>query len=335
MRPEIGFALSGGGARGSIHLGILKRLARENLKIVAITGTSAGAIVGSAYAFRRLYNLEKYVLSFDRKELKSLMDPSFSKGILKGKLFEERLEKILGRHRIEDSSIYLGIVAFDLKSERDICFTRGPLSRLVHASCSVPFVFEPVTYAGMSLVDGGVLNNLPVDALLQVDIKIGVNLENSNFDKRIGHAILTTGDKISERMRQLRKDSLTLIENYEQKILKELRSNSRLAEYIMPAFEKLKTYLAYNNKRGRAERISSIVGSTSFSSLLLKSVKLYYKSLGRKPCEPPDLIIDACKDRLSAFNLLAMPEGISIGERYAEEYLPKINRIIEEFEKKN
>jgi len=333
MRPKIGIALSGGGARGSIHIGILKRLSNENLKIVALSGTSAGAIVSSAYAFKRLSHLERYVLSFNAAELKNLLDPSFSMGILKGELAEQKLTQLLGRHRIEESEIHLSIVAVDILSKRDIAFRRGPLAKLVHASGAVPGIFEPVPYKKMLLVDGGVLNNLPVDALPKVDIRIAVSLENSQIDKKIGHTILDTKQKISNRVKSLKKNYLGLLRKYETKIFEELRTQPRLKKYFGPEVKKIQDYLSSKGSiPPKNKRVSSVLDSNSFSRLLSESARLYYSTFGMKQSAKPDLLIDAGKDSLSSFNPLAMSKGVEIGERYAEEYLPKIYELIEKFE---
>jgi len=192
--PSIGIALSGGGAKGLAHIGVLEALEEEGIKIDKIAGTSMGAIVGGLYALNpesrwmkeRAYNivssdifksigLEKFRETdedtwFDRfrNRLKSgmVMTESFLKQAF---IQEENVEKIFKElfkeKTFSDTALPFAAVALDLITGNDVIFKEGPLWRAVKASAAIPGIFPPVRYNNMILVDGGVTANVPVEAV--------------------------------------------------------------------------------------------------------------------------------------------------------------------------
>ncbi len=179
-RPRLGLALGSGAARGWVHLGILRGLHAAGVSVDVITGTSAGAVVGAFYATGSLDRLESFA-----QELKSFrttfnyMDFTFAgRGLVGGKRFTQFLKDYLPVHRFEDCALPLGVVASDLRRLGEVHIYEGALLPAIRASVAVPGFLEPVESGEMQLVDGGLLNPVPVNLArkLGADVVIGVDL---------------------------------------------------------------------------------------------------------------------------------------------------------------
>jgi NTE family protein len=164
---KIGLALAGGGARGLCHIGVLKALESENIKIGAISGTSMGALIGAIYSSgTTIEELEDYVSSFDWKSYLLFSDITFSgKGLINGKKIETILERFLKDKTFDQCNIEFNCVAVDILERKKIVITSGTLKEAIMASISIPGLFNPVVLDGRVLVDGGVMEPLPTKSL--------------------------------------------------------------------------------------------------------------------------------------------------------------------------
>ena len=178
-KPKIGLALGSGAAKGWAHLGVLRGLSKLGVRADVVSGTSIGAVVGAAYVNDLEKELEDWVLGFSSWDVLGLMDLSWRKGGLIGgeKVFDV-LEKRIGDMQIESLPLPFAAVATDLYSGQEIWFRQGDLRHSVRASCSMPGILPPVKQAGRWLVDGAVVNPVPVSACraLGADIVIAVDL---------------------------------------------------------------------------------------------------------------------------------------------------------------
>jgi NTE family protein len=161
----IGLVLSGGGARGFAHIGVLRALEKAGIKLDSLGGTSMGALVAAAYAiYGDIDSVEEITARFSRR--RKILDWTIPVSSLTSSHKVGRvLRAILGDWRFEDLEFPLFVVASDLAHFKEVVFTRGPLYDAVRASGSIPGIFYPVIREGMTLVDGGVLNNLPIDIM--------------------------------------------------------------------------------------------------------------------------------------------------------------------------
>jgi NTE family protein len=176
---RISLVLGSGGARGYAHIGVIEELEKAGLEIVSVCGSSMGALVGGLYAAGALEEYKKWVLDLDPLDVASLLDISFEGGgLIKGEKVFERLEKMTGRRRIEELEVRYTAVATDIAHSKEVWFQEGDLLTAIRASIAIPSVFTPVEYKGMVLVDGGVLNPLPVAPVMSdhTDIIIAVNV---------------------------------------------------------------------------------------------------------------------------------------------------------------
>ncbi len=176
---KISLVLSGGGARGYTHIGVIEELKAQGFEIVSISGTSMGAVIGALEACGALDEYKKWVMSLDFLDIFK-----FYKLPLKldsDKIFK-KVRDLAGDYKIEDLPVKYTAVATDLTKKKEIWFQKGDLWTAVKASSAIPGVFEPVESNGRVLVDGGVLNVMPVAPVMSdmSDIIVAVNLYGEN-----------------------------------------------------------------------------------------------------------------------------------------------------------
>jgi NTE family protein len=162
---KIGLVLSGGGARGIAHLGVLKALQEKKVKISAISGCSAGAIIGAMFAAG--YSPEHiFEIVISAATLRALRPAWSRSGLLKMQKAEDVYLKYIPHNSFERLQIPLTVNATNLYLGETIYFSSGELLKPVMASCCIPGLFEPITFRENILVDGGVINNMPIEPLL-------------------------------------------------------------------------------------------------------------------------------------------------------------------------
>jgi NTE family protein len=177
--PRIAIVLGAGAARGWAHIGLLKELATMGLSPAIVVGASIGAVVGGCYAAGRLDELEAFSRSLTKRSVLGLMDVSFSGGgLIGGSRLRGRLDQVFAGVNIEDLPIRFASVATELGSGNEIWMTRGPLVEAMRASYALPGVFEPVRWGGRWLIDGAIVNPVPVSLAraLGADKVIAVNI---------------------------------------------------------------------------------------------------------------------------------------------------------------
>jgi len=175
-KPRIGLALSGGGARGIAHIGVIKALKEGGIEPKRVAGTSAGAIAGVLWASGMS---AEDMLEFVRKTsvLKLIRAHIPYTGLISLQYLKERMQEVVPGDRFEDLQHPLSITTTNLLTGKCEYFSTGPLSDMVCASSAIPLIFKPVKWNDRIYVDGGVVNNLPVDGLRgKVDLIIGVNV---------------------------------------------------------------------------------------------------------------------------------------------------------------
>lgn len=174
---KIGIALGGGAVLGAVHVGVLKALEEKNIKINAICGTSAGAIVAALYAFGKTpAQIEKIVVEFEWKKLSSLTLSKY--GVLSNDKIGEIIKLNIGDKKFKDANIPLGMIATDITTGEKVVLDKGSVADAVVASTCIPGIFIPVEIGGRFLVDGGIVENVPISCLKNkdVDYLIGVDL---------------------------------------------------------------------------------------------------------------------------------------------------------------
>lgn len=184
----VSLVLGSGGARGLAHIGIIRWLEEHGYQIKTIAGSSIGALVGGIYCAGKLDVYEKWVRALQKKDVLKLLDFAFSRsGLFSGEKIMQTLEDLLGDVLIEELPIKFTAVATDIDTEKEVWFDDGSLFEAIRASISIPTIFTPVMYRGHHLVDGAVLNPIPVAPTLtdMTDITIAVSLSGKRTPIKI------------------------------------------------------------------------------------------------------------------------------------------------------
>ena len=177
--PKVALVLGGGAAKGFAHVGVIRVLEKEKIPIDMIVATSVGALVGAIYASEMdSFQLEWLAYQISKDDIFDFSILYSKLGPVQGEKLEEFLKTKLKTKRLEDLKLPLYPVATDLMTGETVTPTKGSIARAVRASSAIPGVFVPVQFAGRTLIDGGVTNNLPIDIARQkgADIVIAVNL---------------------------------------------------------------------------------------------------------------------------------------------------------------
>ena len=162
----VSLVLSSGGARGLAHVGVIEELERRGYTITEIAGCSAGALVGGMYAAGKLPEFKDWICNLDRLDVFSLMDFTFSsRGFIKGEKVYQALKKVVPDQAIEDLPLRFSCNAVDVNSGKEHVFAQGSLYKAIRASGSIPSVFLPAQIDKRNLIDGGVLNPVPISLL--------------------------------------------------------------------------------------------------------------------------------------------------------------------------
>ncbi len=185
-RPRIGLALGSGSARGWSHIGVIEALVAAGVEPDIVCGTSIGALVGAAYLTGTLDKLHKWAEAITWRQIVGMMDVSLSGGgLIDGKQVVKLLHSIGITGAIEDLPKPFAAVATDLAAGREIWFQSGPVLDAVRASIAVPGIFSPVRHKGQWLLDGGLVNPVPVSLCraLGADVVIAVNLNGDQLGR--------------------------------------------------------------------------------------------------------------------------------------------------------
>ena len=178
----VSLVLGSGGARGLAHIGVIQWLTENGYDIRSIAGSSMGALVGGIYATSKLETYAEWVLALERIHVLRLLDPTFGRdGLFKGERIIAVLRELVGDCAIEDLSISFTAVATDLESGEEVWLREGGLFDAIRASIATPMVFTPFKHGDRTLLDGALVNPLPIGPTLtdKTDLTVAVNLSGA------------------------------------------------------------------------------------------------------------------------------------------------------------
>ncbi|MCP4185898.1 MAG: hypothetical protein GY761_21765, partial [Hyphomicrobiales bacterium] len=182
----VGLALGGGAARGWAHIGVIRAFVEAGIDISMIAGTSIGALVGGCYLSGHLDELEEFARSITRTNMLRYMDFTLrGSGLISGERLANRMDEHIGDINIENLNKPFVAISADIKTGNEIWLHDGPLTRAIRCSYALPGVFQPVENGGKLLVDGAIVNPVPVSACraYEPDVVIAVNLNSETFGK--------------------------------------------------------------------------------------------------------------------------------------------------------
>jgi len=285
---KIALVLSGGGARGIAHIGVIEELQKRGYEITSIAGTSMGALVGGMYAAGKLEEYKEWMCSLDKMKVFSLVDFTFSAdGIVKGDKVLNAIREFVPDTNIEDLKIAYSATAADIENHKEIVYRSGSLYEAIRASIAIPMVITPVIKDNAIIVDGGVVNNLPIsnvkrykdDLLVAVYVNANVQPIKLNISKK--------EEKVKKSV-YLQK----LNEFYEQ------------LNIISPKPKK--------EKLGYFTLIDKTIVSASLQLVQLSIQK-----------NPPDILVNISRDTCGTYDFYKADELVEIGRMAAIESLDK------------
>lgn len=217
---SVALVLGSGGARGLAHIGVIRVLEEAGANITAIAGSSMGALIGGMYAAGQLDAYQAWVEELERTDVLSMVDWTLSGGLIRGKKIIQKLAELADEVNIEDLDIEFTAVAVDIDQGREVWIDNGPLFDAIRASIAIPGLFTPHQYRGRTLVDGGLLNPIPVSPTLRsmCDLTVVVNVNaRAHYVPPIPEVADTNAeddspglmDRIRELMENFSKDKTT------------------------------------------------------------------------------------------------------------------------------
>ena len=184
-RKKVALVLSSGGARGLVHIGVIEELLAEGYEISSIAGCSMGALVGGIYATGRLPEFREWMKTINKRKMLELADLSLSiNHVVKGERIIEAIKEIVPDVGIEELPVPFCAVATDWLHGREVVFRKGSLFDAIRASISLPSFFSPVRRDGMILIDGGIVNPIPLNRVARTegDILMGVDVSGHDYE---------------------------------------------------------------------------------------------------------------------------------------------------------
>ena len=290
----VSLVLGSGGARGLAHIGVIHWLEENGYQIRSISGSSMGALIGGIYAAGKLDIYTKWVCALSKRDVLQLLDFAFDlSGLFSGERIMQKLRQMLGDIAIEDLPVSYTAVATDLDSEREVWITEGSLFEAIRASIAIPTVFTPVRHQGRLLVDGGVLNPIPIAPTLKdvTDATIAVSLSGKEEKLTVG------------------KTEVTHVK----------------PEKVAPYRQAVRDYIEGIQARFLEKRSSRPEGESTMFEVMSRSIDSMQNTIARfkLAAYKPDCLIEIPSNACSMFEFYRAEELINLGYARAERELGK------------
>ena len=240
----VSLVLESGGARGLAHIGVIHWLEENGFRIESISGCSMGALIGGIYAAGKLDDFESWVRAIKKVDIVTLLDLSWKKsGLIKGDKIINTLTELVGDVVIEDLPIKYTAVAADILNEKEIWINSGSLFDAIRASISLPLFFTPFRYKGIDLIDGGVLNPVPIAPTFSdaTDLTIAVNL-GGRVDNKV--KITIDNDSISEKKSPFTEKITEFVESFKDSTVNHISKEWGAYDIANQAFDAMQSTIA-------------------------------------------------------------------------------------------
>ncbi|MFQ5972479.1 MAG: patatin-like phospholipase family protein [Alphaproteobacteria bacterium] len=304
-RARIGVALGSGSARGWAHIGVMEALAAAGVPLDVVCGSSVGALVGAAYVAGGLTPLKRWALDISWRDMVRLIDLRVaSGGLLEGDRIVRVFEDMYGVRSIEDLATPFSAVATELGTGQEVWLSAGRLATALRASMALPGLFSPVSIRGQQLVDGALVNPVPVSLCraLGADVVIAINLNSDRIGRRIARRSARRNDRSRTRAEFL----------------------DRMSSEMPPGLRAGINWIA-NRVLGEAGY------SPAYFDVIVGSINIMQDQITRSRMaeHPPDIVI---APRLHGIGLLEFnraAEAIEEGRRAASRALPQLRKLLE------
>lgn len=282
MNKKIALVLSGGGARGMAHIGVIEELEKRGYEITSIAGTSMGALVGGIYALGKMEAFKKWMLTLDRRKVFSLVDFTLSNhGLVKGDKVLGAMKEFIPDTNIEDLPIPYSATAADIVHHKEVVYRTGSLYNAIRASIAIPTVLTPIIKNSSVIVDGGVINNVPIS-----------NVVRHPGDKLVA-VYVNANIPVAKAVVQAKKEEENL---------------AFYKKWLEDFYEHLQVILPKTNKTEKFNYFSLI--DKTITSGMLQLAKLTIEKGN------PDILINVSRDACGTYDFFKANELIEMG-RYA------------------
>jgi NTE family protein len=310
-------ALGSGGARGYAHIGVIQVLEERGVEIVAVAGSSMGALVGGLYAAGKLDGYTEWVRSLTQFDVLRLLDVSLTApGMIRAEKIFARMRELLDGALIEDLPVPYTAVATDLLARKAVWFQRGPVDAAVRASIAMPGVFTPVMLNGRVLVDGGLMDPVPIapTASARADVTIGVDLGGERSGSPVGSPVRETAEErpVEEWVDRFRRGASNLLDH-------------DLVRSLLSHFGGASSADGDDEARAAGEpRAALPAGLGKFDVMnqsleAMQSVLTRYRLAGN----PPDVLVTIPKDACRSLDFHRASDMIAIGRDLTIEALDR------------
>lgn len=222
IKKPVSLVLSSGGSKGLAHIGVINELEKQGFQITSVSGSSIGSVIGGIYAMGKLPEYANWAKTLNQKAIWGLMDFTVStNGLLKGEKVIEKMRTFIPDMPIEKMNIPFAAVATDILNEKEVVFRSGSFYEAIRASVAIPTIITPVKYKDTILVDGGVLNPVPIEYVTRNDndILIVVNLYGEKNGEIEKSNLIEDKNQTSTKLESLLKSISKLISSGDRKSL--------------------------------------------------------------------------------------------------------------------
>lgn len=311
-------ALGSGGARGYAHIGVIQALEEHGCEIVAVAGTSMGALVGGLHAAGRLAPYADWVGSLTQRDVLRLLDPSLhAPGLIRGDKVMARVRELLAGVRIEDLPVPYTAVATDLLTGKEVWFQQGPVEVAIRASVALPSFIIPVMLNGRLLADGGMMNPIPIAPLAatQADAVVAVSLLGEEHPEGIAPAQEPAEPDPGEAHARLWQGAAQVLDNDAMRRVTDWIGNLRNGHPIEAQLDDVDPERVF----GELPDGLGMLDVVQLSLDALQSVVARY----RLASYPPDLLITVPKRACRTLDFHRGADMIALGHRLTEEALAR------------
>ncbi len=316
MSKRVALVLGSGGARGYAHIGVIEELRARGYEIGCIAGCSMGAVIGGLYASGHLREYREWIEGLDYMAVLRLVDLSFSMGAMRGDRVFGKIHEMIGERNIEDLPIPYTAVATDLTNQQEVWFQEGSLQQAMRASAAIPSLFTPVMHGDRMLVDGGLLNPLPIVPVVasHCDLVVAVNLN------AIGPSLYQLPEV--ERDHPVRRRLDGLLESLGERLpfLRREDQEELFEPLPEPPLEK-----DAPPKSAGGSRVLDATGPASLLNLINQSFEVMQNSLTQYKIAgyPPDILIEVPKRICRFFEFYRGKDLIQVGRQIAADTLDR------------
>lgn len=300
-RPRIGLALGSGSARGWAHVGVIRALEEAGIRPDLVCGTSIGALVGAAYAAGELDRFEQWLLALRMTDVLTFMDVHLNGGLIKGERLMEFFRRNFMDRPVEELGMPFGVVATDLHTGAEVWLRQGSTIDAVRASIALPALFTPVLWDGQLLVDGGLVNPVPVSLAraMGADVVIAVDLNTDLLGRHLKEPPMKAKPKVEA----------------------EAEPTGEVSEWMRKLQKNLSVLMPEREENPRLPSMLDVVAS----SINIMQVRI---SRSRMAGEPPDAIVTPKLARLGLLDFHKAREAMEEGRRAVSAALPGIREVL-------